>query len=333
MALPKQTQFELREMLLQRKSYSSIVNQLSISLSTISKYKKIFKISTPPNKGGRKPLISEKDRRRIVHSILSGRVDTAPEVKRLLELNVSTQTVRKVLHAADLHGRAKQKKPLLSKRHRRRRLDFALAHRDWTEDDWKRVIFSDETKINRMGSDGKRYCWKRPGEELSKRTVQPTVKHGGGSTMVWGSMTVQGVGRMCFINGIMDAEKYVKILDQNLVPTARDLKMHRTGFIFQQDGDPKHTSAKAQNWFEDHQINLLDWPSQSPDLNPIEHLWDHVKRKLNSYKTHPTSIYELEKRIVDVWNNIDPKVCEKLVSSMPDRLEAVIRARGGSTKY
>jgi hypothetical protein len=62
-------------------------------------------------------------------------------------------------------------------------------------------------------------------------------------------------------------------------------------------------------------------------------LWDHLKRKLNSYENHPTSIFELERRIAVEWNNIDPQVCYNLVSSMPNRLEAVIRARGGSTKY
>jgi len=176
-------------------------------------------------------------------------------------------------------------------------------------------------------------CWKAPGEGLSKRTVQATVKHGGGSTMVWGCMTTQGVGRMCIVDGIMNAEKYIKILDQNLVATARDHHMLRSGFIFQQDGDPKHTSRPASEWFEDHRINVLKWPAQSPDLNPIEHLWEHLKRQFNSYENHPTSIHELEARINREWEKIDPKVCEDLIASMPRRLEAVIRAKGGSTKY
>ncbi|KAG8843994.1 hypothetical protein FRC20_003666 [Serendipita sp. 405] len=264
---------------------------------------------------------------------MSGRVDTAPEAKRLLGLEVSNQTVHNALRAAGLRACVKAKKPALQISHRRCRLDFAITHRHWTMDDWSRVIFSDETKINHMGSDGRRYCYKMPGEELSKRTVQPTVKHGGGSTMVWGGMSVKGVGKMCVIDGIMDAQKYIKILDQNLLAMACDHWMLRGGFIFQQDGDPKHTSATARNWFEDNQINVLKWPAQSPDLNPIEHLWDHLKRRLNSYENHPTSIHELEHRIKKEWNSIDPEVCQKLIASIPERLEAVIRAKGGNTKY
>jgi transposase len=333
MSLSLQSQADLKDMLVQCKSYSAIAKKFSISRSTITKYKKKLNISLVPNKGGRPRSISAKDSHHIVHAILSRRVDTAPQVKRLLGLTVSNQTVRNVHRAVNLWGRAKVNKPLLTNDHWCLRLDFAYTHRYKTPDNWARIIFSDETKINRMGSDGHRYCWKAPGEELSKRTVHPVVKHGGGSTMVWGSMTMKGVGRMCVIEGIMDAEKYVKILDKHLLATARSHLMHRSGFIFQQDNDPKHTSAKAKNWIQDHQIELLKWPPQSADLNPIEHLWEHLKRRLNSYEPHPTSVYELEKRIKVEWNNIDPEVCRNLILSMPDRIEAVIRAKGGNTKY
>jgi hypothetical protein len=150
--------------------------------------------------------------------------------------------------------------------------------------------------------------------------------------MIWGCMNAHGVGRMCIIDGIMDARKYTQILDQNLLPSVRDHRMQRD-FLFQQDNDPKHTSAKAKEWFEHYRISPMKWPSQSPDLNPIEHLWDHLKCKLNSYENPPTGTIELEHRIKHEWNNIDPMICSKLVESMPSRLEAVIKARGGSTKY
>ena len=332
MPLSKQLQVDLHAMLLSGKSYASIARQLSISLSTISKYRKIFKIALAPRKGGRPALITPSDKRRLVHLIRSGRVDTAPEAMRLLGLRVSNQTVRNALREGGLRARVKAKKPLLQRRHFRHRLAFALAHRHWTLEDWSRVIFSDETKINRMGSDGRRYCYKMPGEELSKRTVQLTVKHGGGSTMVWGCMTTRGVGKMCIIDGIMDAQKYTRILDTQLPATIKMFKMRRN-FIFQQDGDPKHPSATAREWFETQDINVLDWPAQSPDLNPIEHLWDHLKRRLNTYEAHPTSIHELERRIHAEWASISPQVCADLIASMPRRLEAVIRAKGGYTKY
>ena len=83
----------------------------------------------------------------------------------------------------------KQKHPLLSKHHRRERLDFALSHQDWTVDNWKCVIWSDETKINCIGSDGRKWAWKKAGEGLSDRIVEGTVKFGGGLVKMWGCMT------------------------------------------------------------------------------------------------------------------------------------------------
>lgn len=332
MSLSLAEQSQLRQMLLEGKSYSAIHRQLGISPPYISKYKKLHNLPITPNRAGRPRLISEADRRRLVRVILSGQADTAPEAMKLLGLKVSKSAIRKVLRHAGLRGRVKVRKPLLKKRHLRDRLDFALTHRHKTPADWAKVFFSDEVKINLMGSDGRRYCWKKPNEGITRRTTSPTVKHGGGSVMIWGCMTAQGVGRMCIVEGIMDARKYTQILDQNLMPSVRDHRMQRD-FLFQQDNDPKHTSAKAKEWFEHYRIEPMKWPAQSPDLNPIEHLWDHLKRQLNSYENPPSGTIELERRIKHEWNNINPEICRKLVESMPRRLKAVIKARGGSTKY
>jgi hypothetical protein len=97
----------------------------------------------------------------------------------------------------------KRKRPFLSKKHRRERMDFAITHQDWTVEDWKTVVWSDETKINRFGSDGRKWVWKRAGEGLSDRLVQGTQKYGGGSLMMWGCMLWEGVGYACKIDGKM----------------------------------------------------------------------------------------------------------------------------------
>jgi len=86
-------------------------------------------------------------------------------------------------------------------------------------EDWKRVLWSDETKINRLGSDGRQWVWKKPGSAITDQHVKPTIKYGGGSLMVWGCMTTQGVGYSCRIDGRMDAELYTSILDDELLQT------------------------------------------------------------------------------------------------------------------
>jgi len=227
----------------------------------------------------------------------------------------------------------KQQKPLLSKHHCRERLDFAIAHKDWTVEDWKRVVWSDETKINHLGSDGRSWVWKKAGEGPCQRTVSGTVKFGGGSLMVWGCMMWSGVGYACKIDGRMDGDLYVKILEDELQYSIRYFKKKPVDIIFQQDNDPKHKCKKAKAWFQENEMEVLTWPAQSPDLNPIEHLWAHLKRRLQGYETAPKGILELWERVQVEWEKIESSVCQELVESMPRRVEAVLKAKGGYTKY
>ena len=118
----------------------------------------------------------------------------------------------------------KKKKPLLSVNHRKRRLFFALKYQHWTVEDWKRVIWSDVTKINKIGSDGQEYVWKKKGEELIAREVKGTVKFGGGSLMVWGCIGWNGVEALSEVEWRMDAEQYVAISRQDYFKVWRNLE-------------------------------------------------------------------------------------------------------------
>ena len=126
----------------------------------------------------------------------------------------------------------KKKKPKLKRHHIKQRLEFAQHYQYWTENDWARVIFSDETKINRLGSDGRQWVWKKSGDTITSQHVIGTVKYGGGSLMIWGCMNLHGVGWMCQIDGNIDAQLYVEILDDDVPQTATYYGMDRTGFIF-----------------------------------------------------------------------------------------------------
>ena len=227
----------------------------------------------------------------------------------------------------------KKKCPMLSKHHKREQLDFAHSHKEWTLEDWKRVIWSDETKVNCLGSDGRKWVWKRAGEPLTDRLVEGTKKFGGGSVMVWGCMTWDGVGLACKIDGRMDSDLYCQIMEEDLQGTLSYYNKFPDHIIFQQDNDPKHTSKKAQKWFDTHGIEVMKWPAQSPDLNPIEHLWNHVKRKLGEYEEPPNSVNELWEHFQEEWEGIDASVCQNLIESMHRRIEAVLKAKGGYTKY
>jgi hypothetical protein len=151
--------------------------------------------------------------------------------------------------------------------------------------------------------------------------------------MVWGCMSMDGIGWATKIDGKMDAELYTKILEEELQMSLDHWGKDFSDVIFQQDNDPKHTSKLAKKWFKDHEVDVMEWPAQSPDLNPIEHLWDHLKRKLNEYPTEPQGVTELWEGVQTEWDKIPAEVCKNLIESMPRRIEAVLKAKGGNTKY
>uniref|UniRef100_A0A8C6UEJ9 Tc1-like transposase DDE domain-containing protein n=1 Tax=Neogobius melanostomus TaxID=47308 RepID=A0A8C6UEJ9_9GOBI len=112
--------------------------------------------------------------------------------------------------------------------------------------------------------------------------------------------------------------------------SARELRLGQR-FTFQQDNDPKHKAKSTMEWFKNKHINVLEWPSQSPDLNPIENLWKDLKTAV--HKRSPSNVTELELFCKEEWAKMSVSTCANLVESYPRRLAAVIAAKGGSTKY
>lgn len=335
--ISKEIENNIISLLNKEHSSRQIAAQLGVSHATVMRVHAKSRSITQKQKGGRPNKLTITDKRNIVRNITSGKANTAVDlVKNVREstgIEVGPDTIRRALKEAGLRSATKVKKPYLQPRHIRQRLEFAQRHQHWTNDDWKRVIWSDETKINRMGSDGRDWVWKKPGSGITDKQVKGTMKFGGGSLMFWGCMTAQGIGYGCQIDGRMNAEIYTGILDDYLLPTIKYYKMNKKHLIFQQDNDPKHTSNAALKWLKTKKINTLDWPPQSPDLNPIEHLWEHLKRKLSDYESEPRGIHELWERVEAEWDKIPVEVCVNLIESMPRRIAAVLKSKGGYTKY
>ena len=251
--------------------------------------------------------------RHAIRLISSGKAENAVQVTKaltqLVQEPLSTTTVRRHLKKSGMKAVVKSKRPLLSVKHRKARLDFAYAHKDWTIDDWKKVIWSDETKINRLGSDGRKWAWKKAGEGLSNRLVEGTVKFGGGSVMMWGCMGWDGIGYATKIDGRMDGDLYLQILKDELQETMQYYGLNPPDIIFQQDNDPKHTCRKVKEWLEEQDFRTMVWPAQSPDLNPIEHIWSYLKRRLAEHEHPPKGILELWERIQEEWDKIPAEEC------------------------
>ncbi len=162
--------------------------------------------------------------------------------------------------------------------------------------------------------------WLQSGEEYKDKCVLPTVKQGGGSVMVWGCMSAAGSGELQFIEGIMNANVYFDILRQSMIPFLRRLG-HRA--VFQHDNDPKHTSKMTTALLNKLRVKVMDWPSMSPDLNPIEHLWGILKRKVVECKV--CNIHQICDVIMEEWKRTPMATCEALMK----RVKVVLENNGG----
>ncbi|GFV59535.1 transposable element Tcb1 transposase [Trichonephila clavipes] len=211
-----------------------------------------------------------------------------------------------------------------------KRLDLANEHVNKPPQFWEKVLFSDESKFCIFGIKGCKLVWRKQGTALEKENLVPTVKHGGGGVMVWGCMAANGMGRLTFIDSTLNHMGYINIVKENLKQSAQDLN-HGDDFWFQQDNDPKHTAHNVKLWLLYYIKNQLRSPPQSPDLNPIEQLWDLLEGKIRQH--HITSKEMLKRMIVTEWNTISSEETSKLVQSMPKGLMEVLRHKGYPTSY
>ena len=149
--------------------------------------------------------------------------------------------------------------------------------------------------------------------------------------MVWGGITATHRSDLVVIDGNLNAERY---RDEVLIPVAIPfLEQHGPGIILQQDNARPHTARIVRTFMEEEHVTLLPWPAVSPDLSPIEHVWDEMERRVRALPQQPGNVGELRQALVNVWQDIPQVFLASLVNSMRRRCTAVINARGGHTAY
>ncbi len=168
------------------------------------------------------------------------------------------------------------------------------------------ILFSEESKFCiSFGNQGPR-VWRKSGEAQNPCCLKSSVKFPR-SVMIWAAMSSAGVGSLCFLNTV-NAAIYQDILEHFMLPSA-DKLYGDADFIFQQDLAPTHTAKVTKSWFNDHGVTVLDWPADSPDLNPIDNLWGIVKRKTRLRDTRPNNADDLKAAIKATWASITPEQC------------------------
>lgn len=290
-------------------------------------------------KKGRKPKVDDRTRRRLARMMQRGEVSTSSELALTAAscdvALISESTVCRTLHQAGLNAMHTIPKPLLTRAHKRKRLEFARSHGHWTVEDWKQVIFSDETVIAARPSDAHKLRWTKPTRGLNPRLVVPTVRGGGANIMAWGCISRYGFHDFIRLDGTVTGTGYVEVLQKYLLPVVQKY-FHGHPFIFQQDNAPVHTAREVVEFFEDQNLQVLEWPPHSPDLNIIEHVWHYLKEamaKLTPAGSKAELWSNVNLALVHMWSPPMMEKINKLYESLPNRMEEVIAAHGGNTSY
>ncbi|CAG9093945.1 unnamed protein product [Plutella xylostella] len=315
-------------------SQRAVAAQLHLSQSAVSRVYRRFQETGAFNRRprtGRHRCTSERDDRFIVSTSLRNRhltgVDVQQELRRVRQVAVSEWTVRRRLKEANLTPKRPASGPKLTAGHRQARLQFAREHLDWSIAQWRSVLFTDECRVCLHGSDRRGRVYRRPGERFAQCCFAETVAYGGGSCMMWAGISLEGKTALVFVpgggrGGGLTADRYITdILLGHVVPYAEFVG---EDFVLMHDNARCHTARVSRQFLREKELRTMDWPALSPDLNPIEHLWDELKRRVRARNPVPASVDELKTALLEEWDGIPQETVKKLIRSMRNRLQAVL---------
>jgi len=281
---------------------------------------------------GRPSILTPKKRRHLGMLVHANKAATGPELAAKLQkahpgLSISTRTIQRNLSELKYVVCRPVAVPLLKPIHIETRKQWGLRH---AKDRWNQTIFSDETTFQTFrNTQPVRY---RLGNQRPQR---PMVKHPY-KVHVWGAFSANGPIGFVLFTETMNAQKYCEILEQHLFPNAS-----RAGprWRFQHDNAPMHTASVTRCLLETHKTRVIDWPANSPDLNPIENLWsilkNKVERQVNFHLTRTRSLSNEEFRsiIKTEWEGIDKSVLLNLANSMQKRITQLLERKGNKINY
>ena len=277
---------------------------------------------------GRPKKTSERANRRLCRLANSDPCISASRLQTQWGENVSVWTVYRRLRTRLLRKYRRLLRPLLTRENRHQRELWCRRYNLWLENRWHRVVWSDESRFRLFTNDGRVRVWRKRGERLNKRFIKETVTAGGGSVHVWGAFWRGGRSRLRVLRGNVTGQTYIQTLTDFIQTEGLPQR-----WILQDDNATAHRSAIVRRFKELNGIETLPWPAKSPDLNPIEHVWDRMGREIQAREQRPANLRQLEDSLVDVWNDIPQDYLDTLADSIRRRIGAVLESKGGPTRY
>ncbi|CAB5385642.1 unnamed protein product [Rhizophagus irregularis] len=289
---------------------------------------------------GRPKTLTESERKLLKRSVIRNK-KTRRQTLSQIRLNyvnktnktASTQTIRKELAKENLHSRIPRFSPLISESNKAKRLLWARAHENWTVEDFKWVVWLDESTYTQFRTSGFGRVWRESSEEFHEDCIASTVQKSFGR-MFWGCFSWVGMGPLVPLTGRITGAIHRETLANYAIPTVKShAKKIKKKIFFQENNALVHIAKIARSFLTSSNIELFPWPAQSPDMNPIENIWSYIEVKIRQRDSQPSSVSQLEQWVKEEWDAVPADYYRNLIKSMPRRIQAVIAAKGGPTKY
>lgn len=310
---------------------------VEVSKRGIQKIIKKFKTSglyEDKKRSGRPPKLSKRSERIIRRTCLKNRTMSLNNITKCFNIQhspiVSRHTVNRILVKYGLRSHRAVRKPFLNQKQRKRRMEWARYKRHWDAARWAHVVFSDESIFHAFSQNSSHQIRRFDKERFSPLTTKKVQAHKS-KVHVWGCFSRFGVGILKRIRGNINSKVYQDLLVNDIDLICKCLVFPLQHFIFQHDNAPAHRSVSTLSFLTERNINILEWPANSPDANPIENLWHLIKSKINTLG--PLTSEQMWTEIQNAWYNIPGHVCRALVDSMPRRVTAMLKMKGYPTKY
>ncbi|KAJ3631766.1 hypothetical protein MTP99_012874 [Tenebrio molitor] len=294
-------------------SHSKISERLGIGRSKISAI--IKKKMEARSNSGTTSRFRRNQNEQLLNVIRNSPFTTAIAAVNISNFQGSVRTSRRRLRNSGLRNHAAARKIRLTPRHKEARVGFALEHLAKDNAFWSRVVFSDE-KVFQSSHNGRVRVYRPRNSRYDKQYVEPTERCGRFFVNVWGWISAVSPGVMLHMEELLNSGVYIRILE-NVMPPSVTRVYPSQNFIFQQDNCSVHTSHRVATWFQDQNINVLDWPSRSPDVNPTENMWGFLVRHLQKQRQIYRNRQELLTAITDAWHALPQDYIRNLYLSMP----------------